>query len=216
MQRRAFIALGAAALAGCGGFERSEPTATPTETTPTPTATATATPTDTTPSSVDPDRTYEEAIRTDFISVFITGWGYRSRIRWFSDAAQELKYVESEDGVFWTISLAVQNLNDEGIQLPDLDQFDLLVNDIQYSRSRELPDGVEWEEVRERPEFRSVPDSTDYNEWPAPDPGQRTYLTLLYEAPEGSEPYLVWDHGQTVNGHEQPVFIDPLDYDRST
>lgn len=92
-----------------------------------------------------------EVIGPDLVGVSLGSWAYKGEIRYFDTEAGELDTVTPENGAIYTVMIVAQNLGGSPTELPPGDEFVLIANGEQYEPTSELPGGVSWDDIRQRP-----------------------------------------------------------------
>lgn len=159
MKRRKWLktvgALGIGALAGCTGSGESNPTTTHTTITSTTTQQTPTEPTNqptTTERPVPPEsRTFieEPAVFTEKeFSVQPRQWTVRSSVPYYNDNTDGVLTLNASDH-FLSFQIEVYNRGDELIEPPDYNKFSLWVGGMEFNQVKELPNGVEWSQLRQ-------------------------------------------------------------------
>lgn len=223
MDRRAFLSVLAAGLAGCGGGGNSTPTATTTQPSGTapPSDSASATPTpdgtphrSTTANVPDVPRTYQEAVRSDLLSASAGTWVSKDKVRWYDSVENRIEWIRPKHETFYQLELTFLAVGEDSVQTPEMDVFKLYVDGEAYPVISALPGNVAWSALRQRP-YTPKLTKPNYGDLANRfvDPGKQVSGKLLFDAPKAETPLVQWSHKKSVEGTDKPVYLVPKQAD---
>ena len=122
-------------------------------------------------------------MRPDLFSARIAGWAYVDSVRYYSPEANALKTVEAENDALYSISLGIRNHTDTTTSnIPVPSDFELYVDKETYSVIDKLPGGVQWSQLRQRPDAIDI-DPPDGHYSDEMDGGVDGYIDVAFDAP---------------------------------
>ena len=188
MQRRALVAaIGVSAVAGCLQSD--------TDSTPTGSSNANGkSGSNEGNSDGEPSPEDLEAVRPDNLAVSIDSWTSASELRYYDASAEDLARVSASNGAFYSVEIQLRNLSGSTIDnLVEKDEFEIVTNGSRYAHIDTLPDGVEWDTLRQREsntEFHA-PDDLFTEEL---DPKEDVILTVVFDAASDQDFSLEWTY----------------------
>lgn len=156
---QAFGAGGAASLAGCGGRSSSKPNTG---------ATPQTDDGEVTIDGLSEDQIQETYLDESLAEYGVTGWARKEQIRVYDSEADELAFVEPENGWFLEVSVRIYNAGGENLEPPEKDSFSLYHDQTVYEQIPMLPsEQFTFEDIREHfgttidPSYEYIPDQVE-------------------------------------------------------